>query len=134
MIFHYRKAQVTAESDFRQRLQQARLALGMSRGQEVRQVDVAKMIGMPEARVNRYFRDTIPSLDVIVLLARALEIDPGWLAFGDECKSNAPDWFKPPASGNPGPGGQDPSARAREHLGLAQAARTQPPRGHRRSS
>jgi transcriptional regulator with XRE-family HTH domain len=123
---------VDTDDSFRQRLQQARLALGVRRGREVRQQEVAEMLGMNDARVNRYFRDVVPSLEVIAQLARALEVDPGWLAFGEDSKAPTPSFMPPTGDG----GVDDPppnEARAKKNLSLARAARKPRKSNHRRS-
>jgi transcriptional regulator with XRE-family HTH domain len=115
---------------FRQRLRQALLALGLSLGREVEQQEIARAIGMSPSRVNRYFRDNTPPLDVIVLLARALQVDPGWLAFGEDCHpSTYPTWFTPQVSTD----ADRLEARAKNGLAHARGARPQSSRARRRS-
>lgn len=117
--------QESAEEAFRARLRDARLGLGLYhlRTGEVLQKDVAKMMGMPEGTVNRYFRDTPPSLSVIIELARVLRVDPGWLAFGEASKAPVPEWARPPIA-DEGADDQRPNEeRAKRNLGLAREAR-----------
>ena len=116
------------------RLRQALLALGVVRGREVRQQEIAQAIGMSPSRVNRYFRDNMPPLGVILKLAHALEVDPGWLAFGEDChKASFPEWFKPQASGSPGDVQPPNAERAVNGLEHARAARRQSSATRRRS-
>ena len=41
--------------------------------------------GQPVAQntISGWFKDVVPGVDDLEFLAKALEVDPGWLAFGD---------------------------------------------------
>lgn len=65
----------------RERLKQARKALGIS------QQEVATRCGWPRhTRINNYERgkSAPKDLDAIERLAHALDVSPGWLAFGED--------------------------------------------------
>lgn len=67
-----------------QRLFQARLQAAIREGRQVTQADVAQMVGVKDATVSRYEAGKAePDLGMIVLLAAALGVTPGWLAFGE---------------------------------------------------
>lgn len=43
-----------------------------------------------QSKVSRWFNETEPSLSETRYLAKALEVDPGWLGFGDESSAPVP--------------------------------------------
>jgi transcriptional regulator with XRE-family HTH domain len=94
LALDHRMAQETAEKGLRTRLKDAQQGFGLFvAGREVQQKEVAEMAGMEEGTVNRYFRgETIPPLDTIVALARVLQVDPGWIAFGEDSQAPKPFW------------------------------------------
>lgn len=134
-------AQVTADASFRVRLRQAHKALEMATGRDIGQDEIGKRLGelrgtapVPQGTVSRWFRGTIPALETIIGLARAYEVDPGWLAFGQHCQSPAPVWFTPTPPSASGAPAADPPPNVERGQRRAQAAKDVRPRpGHRRS-
>ena len=55
---------------------------------------VGKMLGEEEisqSAVSRWFRGSVPDLETIAAMAKALEVDPGWLAFGEASQAPSPE-------------------------------------------
>jgi transcriptional regulator with XRE-family HTH domain len=56
---------------------------------------VGKVLGVSEpisqSAVSRWFRGATPDLETIGAIAKALEVDPGWLAFGDNSQAPSPE-------------------------------------------
>lgn len=68
-----------------QRIFQARKRLELRRGRSVSQAEIGKTLGVTGAAVGTWEGGKKePDLATIRRLAAALEVDPGWLAFGDE--------------------------------------------------
>lgn len=66
------------------RILQSRLALAAKRGRPVSQMEIARELGVTGVTVSRWEADKKePDLATIHRLARFLEVDPGWLAFGE---------------------------------------------------
>ncbi len=54
---------------------------------------VAKLMGeaeMTSAAVSRHFGGRLPALGLVGAYARAMRVDPGWLAFGDASAAPSP--------------------------------------------
>ena len=55
---------------------------------------LASAIGVAPSQVSEYkARETAPSSERTLALAKEMEVDPGWLAFGEESAAPAPDGF-----------------------------------------
>lgn len=68
---------------FGQRVYQARLALQAALGREVTQAEVGKAVGVTGQAVGLWETGkSEPKLDVIIRLAKKLQSEPAWLAFG----------------------------------------------------
>ncbi len=54
--------------------------------------EVSRAMGepIPQPTVSRWFRDRLPDPPTMCALAAALQVDPGWLAFGDASKAPRP--------------------------------------------
>lgn len=75
---------------FADRLLRSWLRLQATEGRELDQMDLAarlaKVTGKPavaQATVSRWFRGTVPDVVTMAALAKVVQVDPGWLAFGD---------------------------------------------------
>jgi transcriptional regulator with XRE-family HTH domain len=82
---------------FRDRLRFAWLRLQMRRQKDLIHEDLAlevtRIMGetVGTATISRWFRDRLPDAPTIGALADALEVDPGWLGFGEASKAPRPD-------------------------------------------
>lgn len=95
--------QVTTVDDFTSRARRARRArqgetdtnlgfkeIGIEVGRVLRSAPVQA------GTVRRWFRDVVPSdLDSLYAMAVVLNVDAGWLAFGERSQAPAPAWFTP---------------------------------------
>lgn len=78
--------------DFASRLERGWLRLQADEGKRVDQKEIGKRAGkaigrkaFSQASVSRWFNGTVPDdIETILGIARALRVDPGWLAFGSE--------------------------------------------------
>lgn len=55
---------------------------------------VGRILGeedLSQSAVSRWFKGAIPDLDTIEAMAKALEVDPGWLAFGEASAAPSPE-------------------------------------------
>ena len=81
------------------RVYQARLALQAILGREVTQAEVGKAVGVTGQAVGLWETGkSEPKLDVIIRLAKVLQSEPAWLAFGIRTIKGAPE--KAPPGGN----------------------------------
>lgn len=70
---------------FGTRVLQARLALGARRGKPMTQTELAEKLGVTQGTVGRWEKALKePDLETISQIAKALEVDPRWLAFGGD--------------------------------------------------
>jgi transcriptional regulator with XRE-family HTH domain len=82
---------------FTDRLRFAWLRLKLIRDTDLIHDDLAKEVSralgeaVPQPTVSRWFRDRLPDAPTLCALADALQVDPGWLAFGDASKAPRPD-------------------------------------------
>lgn len=84
---------------FGERMLLALVEAGLAEGRPVTRREVARRAAeylgleepIPERTVGRYFKGRVPEvLRVIVALARAMHVDPGWLAFGPDSRAPTP--------------------------------------------
>lgn len=86
------------EGDFGVRVVRAWLYFQARAGRQVTQREVgrrvAELMGRRRphnpATVSAWFKGTAPDAETITALARALDVDPGWLAFGAASQAPAP--------------------------------------------
>lgn len=72
-----------ADNGFGTRVHQARLNLSARKGRSVTQIEVGKALKVTSATVGRWEAGLKePSLDTIAALAKVLQVDPCYLAFG----------------------------------------------------
>lgn len=99
--------QVTVEDGFRERLFKSWKCLEVRTGREIAKGELGKRVaevrGHPgwkgggasitpvhQTTVGRWFKDSMPDGDTIAALAQVLEVDPGWLMFGDQSEAPEP--------------------------------------------
>lgn len=98
-------------SGFHDRVRRAHLARQTEIGRDLSQDEVgrevARYLGLQEAigqgTVSRWFRGSIPDLRTIGGLALVLNVDPGWLAFGDLSAAPKPWWLRGASGGSGAP-------------------------------
>ncbi len=83
--------------EFKERLTIAWLRYQMLRREEIGQQWLSDEVGrrlnrgpLSQGTISRWFRGAVPDLESICAVAEALEVDPGWLAFGAASKAPAP--------------------------------------------
>jgi transcriptional regulator with XRE-family HTH domain len=65
-------------------------------GRRLSQAKLGELIGrlegepVPQSTVSDWFNEVVPSVHYMEPLAKALEVDPGWLAFGNASKAPPP--------------------------------------------
>ena len=88
------------DPEFAARMELARVEAGVVEGRTITKREIARRAGeylglklaIPERTVGRYFDGRVPKhpLRIIEALAKAMHVDPGWLAFGEKSKAPAP--------------------------------------------
>ena len=100
MTVHPKPSQTTGKA-FAERVRRARLARQVEIGRDLEQDEIGREIarywGQQEAvkqgTVSRWFRGSVPDLRTIWALASVLNVDAGWLGFGDLSKAPRPTWW-----------------------------------------
>lgn len=90
----------TTGSGFNDRVRRSHLARQAEIGRDLGQDEVGREVGrylglegaVGQGTVSRWFRASIPDLRTIAALALVLNVDPGWLAFGDLSAAPKPRW------------------------------------------
>jgi transcriptional regulator with XRE-family HTH domain len=92
------KHNIMAEQGFSVRLFRAWHLLQIRKGGGATQEWLGKRVGrllgeaeLSQSAVSRWFKGATPDLDTIAAIAKALEVDPGWLAFGDASLAPSPE-------------------------------------------
>lgn len=83
--------------EYRKRLSQALNGYKLLYG-EITQKDLAAFVGqrigkrgsISQSTASRWFGGSVPDLRTLLSIAVELEVDPGWLAFGDESRAPVP--------------------------------------------
>lgn len=90
---------------FNLRLRQATKLREVSIGRDLEQEAVGQLVGgalgvapISQAAVSRWYKSAEPGLATIQALAEILNVDPGWLAFGDASGAPAPVGWTPATS------------------------------------
>lgn len=124
------------QNAFNERARRAHLARQAAIGQELEQDEVGRQVArylgaeepIGQGTVSRWFRSSVPDLRTIAALALVLNVDPGWLAFGELSGAPKPHWANP-GGGNPG-GASDVEAvetvEAAERLSQLQSEKRKP--------
>jgi transcriptional regulator with XRE-family HTH domain len=90
---------VAGPEGFQDRLNLAWLALHRKEGKFVPKVEIGRRVGEMLRRdkpfnpsaANKWFNEgSVPDVGTIAALATVLQVDPGWLAFGDASQAPAP--------------------------------------------
>lgn len=85
------------EETFHDRLFQAWSLWQGRHKRKLSQTELGEMVGkaggeaVSQSTVSDWFKTVVPSVGVVEYLAKALEVDPGWLAFGPASEAPAPD-------------------------------------------
>lgn len=143
-INRYPSAQVTTNKQFSDRLFDARLRLEGVLRRKVSDPEFAGMVarrlgGEPVApsTVWRWGRGAAPDLPTLVAIAAVLQVDPGWLAFGEDSAAPGPDQVRRPPerpdAGVPtGSGGGGPEPLVEKMIRPAQGAPARPKKPKKR--
>lgn len=122
---HHGPFYVTTASDISGRLRRAHKNRELGEGRDLGQTEVAAELRPylgrtpSQGSISAWFNGRYaPKLPEILGLARIYGVDPGWLAFGEDCRAEPPGWVKPATAS--GDGGADAHARrllphARKH-------------------
>lgn len=85
------------DSGFQRRMLEAILYASSVQDRKLSQADVATKVGkvlkkkqLTAAAVSRHFGGRMPTVPVLAAYAKAMHVDPGWLAFGDASDASAP--------------------------------------------
>ena len=88
---------IMTEQGFSIRLFRAWHLLQIRKGGGATQEWLGKRVGrilgeaeVSQSAVSRWFKGATPDLETIAAIAKALDVDPGWLAFGEDSQAPSP--------------------------------------------
>ena len=77
-----------------ERLKDARDAHDWTQGDVAERARKLSQLGLSQGRISSFERGAYVPVEAAQVLARVLEVDPGWLSHGEASAAPAPKWWK----------------------------------------